>query len=149
MLSDDEIERCENFARELVAHYSNGETMNDDAKWRFNLNQGGHCLLHIVHADHAISAPGCALHGGSVGCDRGVFEEACRPYAQHRRCARRSNRGEQNVGRWSRVKPPPAGRATPGNVCRLSVNFEQKRVGLETDPAHVADQIVLPVGERQ
>jgi hypothetical protein len=26
-LTDDEIERCENFARELVAHYSNGETM--------------------------------------------------------------------------------------------------------------------------
>jgi hypothetical protein len=26
-LTDDENERCENFARELVAHYSNGETM--------------------------------------------------------------------------------------------------------------------------
>jgi hypothetical protein len=27
-LTDDEIERCENFARELVAHYSSGETMS-------------------------------------------------------------------------------------------------------------------------
>ena len=26
-LTDDEIERCDNFAHELVAHYSNGETM--------------------------------------------------------------------------------------------------------------------------
>jgi hypothetical protein len=25
------------------------QPMSDDAKWRFNLNQGGHCLLHIPH----------------------------------------------------------------------------------------------------